>query len=46
MYPISTAVNNVRNQGPQLLEPVEEPEETGAGRLTAVREAVDDVRAR
>jgi putative SOS response-associated peptidase YedK len=26
MYPISTRVNNVRNQGPELIEPVEEPE--------------------
>jgi putative SOS response-associated peptidase YedK len=25
MYPISTRVNNARNQGPQLLEPIEEP---------------------
>ncbi len=24
MYPISTRVNNVRNQGPELLEPVPE----------------------
>ncbi len=29
MYPISTAVNNVRNQGPQLLEPMEERQELG-----------------
>lgn len=26
MYPISTKVNNVRNQGPELLEPLEETE--------------------
>ena len=26
MYPISTAVNNVRNKGPELLEPLEETE--------------------
>lgn len=25
MYPISTRVNNVRNEGPELLEPIEEP---------------------
>ena len=29
MYPISTAVNNVRNQGPQLLEPIEEAQDLG-----------------
>ena len=26
MYPISTTVNNVRNQGPELLQPIEEPQ--------------------
>ena len=26
MYPISTPVNNVRNQGPELLQPLEEPQ--------------------
>ena len=29
VYPISTRVNNVRNQGPELLEPMEEPQELG-----------------
>ena len=24
MYPISTTVNNVRNEGPELLQPIEE----------------------
>jgi putative SOS response-associated peptidase YedK len=31
IYPISTAVNNVRNQGPELLDPIEEPQELGLG---------------
>ena len=31
MYPISTRVNNVRNQGPELLEPVAEAQGLGPG---------------
>jgi putative SOS response-associated peptidase YedK len=31
MYPISTRVNSVSNEGPELLEPVEEPRDLGLG---------------
>ncbi len=31
MYPISTRVNNVRNEGPELLEPIEEPQSLPLG---------------